>query len=119
MMTTNRKRHRKRKARPVSKPLTLSQDDTLVLTCNGPLSLKGIPGQEVIARGVAALDWQRDGQQVHVHADGPLTMAAPQSVRLALEADGPVNVKGLDESDIEVLSLDGSLRINGGASVRI
>lgn len=118
-MTTNRKRHRNRRARPVSRPLTLNQDETLVLTCDGPLSLKGIPGQEVIARGVAALDWQRDGQQVHVHADGPLTMEAPQSARLALEADGPINVKELIESDIEVLSLDGSLRISGGASVRI
>ncbi len=97
----------------------LKPGDILHLKCNGPINIEGDDRSDALFNGVGDLHWSREGQVVKVHFDGPISAAVPRDAHLRLDTDGPVKVRKVTEGEIEALSMDGPLTVEGGASLHV
>ncbi len=117
-MTGKMRRQGKRAGR-FSQTVPLNPDDILTLRCSGPISIRGRETADAFIKGFGEVSWTREGQQVTFHFDGPITAVIPRNARLRLDMDGPISVKEVSDGDIEVLSMDGPLTLQGAASLRV
>ena len=113
------KNQRGKRASALSESTPLNADQILMLVCKGPIGIKGRDGSDVIVRGQGEMTRTQDEKQVTIQLDGPISALVPRNARLRLDIDGPVSIKEVNDSDIEILSLDGPLTIRGAASLSI
>ena len=102
-----------------SETAPLNPGDILYLKCDGPTAIEGADRADAQFKGVGDLHWSREGQVVKVHFDGPISAAVPRDAHLRLNTDGPVKVRGVAAGEIEALSMDGPLTIEGGSSLHV
>ena len=115
-----RRTSRKRTYSPrFTEPVPVTPGDILYLKCSGPITIKGEDRSDALFKGIGDIRWEREGQLVKVRFDGPITALVPRDARLQLDMDGPVKVRDVTAGVIQVLSMDGPLVLDGGATLHI
>ncbi len=109
-MSGKKKKRKNRRPNILSETLRLNPEDTLFLHCDGPIAIKGAPGNNAVIRGTGDLRWTRKERQIEAWLDGRLAVSVPRATPLRLQLDGPVSLKD-SAGSIEVLAADGPLNV--------
>ncbi len=118
-MTANSNNAKHTRSGRLNEPVPLNPGDILHIRCSGPITIRGADGPDALIKGVGDMRWSREGQQVSVRFSGPIKALVPRNIRLQLDLDGPVTIKEVTGGDIDVISANGPVTIDGGASLRV
>ena len=118
-MTTQKAYHARHAFGLFSETLSFAQNDTLLVTGNSPVSIKGIADARGTITGVGKLEVNREDRRLHVRVNGPMEVKTPADVPLQVRITGPVKIKGISRAAIEVEAVTGPLEVSNSASVHV